>query len=117
MIRRLALCCRVSRRGLLGLDGSHKTAGEVGELHVRGRNADARLVSGAGSDREGDRSGWLVQHRRSGPLRGDCLFIVGRTKEMIIRSGFNVYPAEIEAVLSTHASVVRVCGRGAPGGR
>jgi acyl-CoA synthetase (AMP-forming)/AMP-acid ligase II len=28
-----------------------------------------------------------------------ALFVVGRTKEMIIRSGFNVYPGEIEAVL------------------
>jgi acyl-CoA synthetase (AMP-forming)/AMP-acid ligase II len=46
-------------------------------------------------------------------LEGDALFIVGRTKEMIIRSGFNVYPAEIEAVLSTHPEVVQcaVVGR------
>ena len=43
----------------------------------------------------------------------DALFIVGRTKEMIIRSGFNVYPAEIEAVISTHPAVVQsaVVGR------
>src|SRR5260370_34014961 len=38
---------------------------------------------------------------------GDCLYIVGRTKEMIIRSGFNVYPAEIEAVLNSHQDVVQ----------
>jgi long-chain acyl-CoA synthetase len=44
----------------------------------------------------------------------DCLFIVGRTKEMIIRSGFNVYPAEIEAVLSTHPSVVQCAVVGRP---
>jgi acyl-CoA synthetase (AMP-forming)/AMP-acid ligase II len=44
---------------------------------------------------------------------GEALFIVGRTKEMIIRSGFNVYPAEVEAVLSTHDAVVQcaVVGR------
>jgi long-subunit acyl-CoA synthetase (AMP-forming) len=28
---------------------------------------------------------------------GDILYIVGRTKELIIRSGFNAYPAEVEA--------------------
>jgi len=41
------------------------------------------------------------------------MYIVGRTKEMIIRSGFNVYPAEIEAVISTHPAVVQcaVVGR------
>ena len=48
-----------------------------------------------------DSEGWF----NTGDLArfdGDCLYIVGRTKEMIIRSGFNVYPAEIEAVLSSH---------------
>src|SRR5439155_10706204 len=48
---------------------------------------------------------------------GDVLYIVGRTKEMIIRSGFNVYPAEVEAVLSSHRDVVQcaVVGRAAEG--
>ena len=41
-------------------------------------------------------------------------YIVGRTKEMIIRSGFNVYPAEIEAVLSTHPDVVQCAVVGRP---
>jgi long-chain acyl-CoA synthetase len=42
-----------------------------------------------------------------------CLYIVGRTKEMIIRSGFNVYPAEVEAVLNSHEAVLQsaVVGR------
>ena len=39
--------------------------------------------------------------------------MVGRSKEMIIRSGFNVYPAEIEAVLNAHPAVMQsaVVGR------
>src|ERR1700724_3880781 len=47
----------------------------------------------------------------------DCLHIVGRSKEMIIRSGFNVYPAEIEAVLNSHKDVVQsaVVGRAVDG--
>jgi acyl-CoA synthetase (AMP-forming)/AMP-acid ligase II len=45
------------------------------------------------------------------------VYIVGRTKEMIIRSGFNVYPAEVEAVLSAHKDVVQcaVVGRASDG--
>src|SRR5262249_14267451 len=45
------------------------------------------------------------------------LYIVGRTKELIIRSGFNVYPAEVEAVLNEHPAVVQsaVFGRSVPG--
>ena len=56
----------------------------------------------------------MVQHRRPRAAEGEGeLFIVGRTKEMIIRSGFNVYPAEVEAVLNAHDLVVQsaVVGR------
>jgi acyl-CoA synthetase (AMP-forming)/AMP-acid ligase II len=61
-----------------------------------------------------DRNGWF----NTGDLgrinqRGE-LYIVGRTKEMIIRSGFNVYPAEIEAVLNAHREVVQSAVVGRP---
>jgi long-chain acyl-CoA synthetase len=44
-------------------------------------------------------------------------YIVGRTKELIIRSGFNIYPAEVEAVLNEHPAVVQsaVIGRSVRG--
>ena len=45
------------------------------------------------------------------------LHIVGRTKELIIRSGFNVYPVEIEATLTEHPDVIvaGVVGRATDG--
>ena len=63
-----------------------------------------------------DSEGWF----NTGDLArfdGDCLYIVGRTKEMIIRSGFNVYPAEVEAVFNSHKDVVQsaVVGRAVDG--
>ena len=63
-----------------------------------------------------DSEGWF----NTGDLArfdGDCLYIVGRSKEMIIRSGFNVYPAEVEAVINSHKDVVQsaVVGRAVPG--
>jgi acyl-CoA synthetase (AMP-forming)/AMP-acid ligase II len=60
-----------------------------------------------------DSEGWF----NTGDLArfdGECLYIVGRTKEMIIRSGFNVYPAEVEAVLSSHSDVVQCAVVGRP---
>jgi long-chain acyl-CoA synthetase len=50
-------------------------------------------------------------------LEDGHLFIVGRAKEMIVRFGFNVYPAEIEAVLNGHPKVLRsaVVGRAQSG--
>jgi len=46
-----------------------------------------------------------------------ALWIVGRSKELIIRSGFNVYPPEVEAVLNAHPDVTlsAVVGRKVPG--
>jgi len=35
----------------------------------------------------------------------DRLRLVGRSKEMYVRGGYNVYPVEVEAVLSTHPAV------------
>jgi acyl-CoA synthetase (AMP-forming)/AMP-acid ligase II len=102
---------------IVGLDGAPKPAGEVGELHVRGRNVMRGYYRAPDLTAKAiDPDGWF----NTGDLarfEGDCLFIVGRTKEMIIRSGFNVYPAEIEAVLSSHASVVQcaVVGRSVEG--
>jgi long-chain acyl-CoA synthetase len=102
---------------IIGLNGATKQSGEVGELHVRGRNVMRGYYRAPDLTAKAiDPDGWF----NTGDLarfEGDCLFIVGRTKEMIIRSGFNVYPAEIEAVLSSHPSVVQcaVVGRSVEG--
>ncbi len=91
--------------------------GEVGELHVRGRNVMRGYYRAPELTAKAiDSEGWF----NTGDLarfEGDCLYIVGRTKEMIIRSGFNVYPAEVEAVLSSHKDVVQcaVVGRAVDG--
>jgi fatty-acyl-CoA synthase len=49
---------------------------------------------------------------RRGP--GGFLFLVDRKKDMLITGGFNVYPAEVEAVLAAHPAIVQSCVIGAP---
>jgi acyl-CoA synthetase (AMP-forming)/AMP-acid ligase II len=96
------------------LDGSVAMAGEVGELYVRGPNVmlgyyHAPDLTAAAVDSDG----WF----KTGDLAridGDCLYIVGRAKEMIIRSGFNVYPAEVEAVINSHPAVIQSAVVGKP---
>jgi long-chain acyl-CoA synthetase len=94
------------------IDGIPTSKGEIGELHVRGRNVMRGYYRAPELTAEViDSEGWF----NTGDLarfEGDCLYIVGRTKE-IIRSGFNVYPAEVEAVLNSHSDVVQsaVVGR------
>jgi acyl-CoA synthetase (AMP-forming)/AMP-acid ligase II len=95
------------------VDGLPLANGEVGELHVRGRNVMRGYYRAPDLTAKAiDSEGWF----NTGDLArfdGECLYIVGRTKEMIIRSGFNVYPAEVEAVLNSHPDVVQsaVVGR------
>lgn len=102
---------------LVGSDGSPVTPGEVGELRVRGPNVmrgyyKALEETAAVIDEEG----WFNTQDLA-RLEDGNLSIVGRTKELIIRFGFNVYPAEIEAVLNRHPDVLQsaVVGRATTG--
>jgi len=99
------------------IDGIPVARGEVGELHVRGRNVMRGYYRAPDLTAKAiDSEGWFNTSDLA-RFDGDCLYIVGRTKEMIIRSGFNVYPAEIEAVLNSHRDVVQsaVVGRAVEG--
>jgi acyl-CoA synthetase (AMP-forming)/AMP-acid ligase II len=102
---------------IVALNGREVAEGEVGELHVRGPNVMLGYYRAPDLTAKAiDADGWF----NTGDLArfdGDCLFIAGRTKEMIIRSGFNVYPAEVEAVLNSHKAVVQsaVVGRAVDG--
>lgn len=97
------------------LDAGHKAVepGGVGELWVRGPNIMKGYFRKPDLTAEVVRDGWfntgdLVFIDETGALN-----IAGRTKELIIRSGFNVYPPEVESVLSAHpqVSVAAVVGR------
>jgi acyl-CoA synthetase (AMP-forming)/AMP-acid ligase II len=103
---------------IAGPDGRALPRGEVGELHVRGPN----IMLGYYHDPELtaqviDRDGWFNTGDLARLADDDQLFIVGRTKELIIRSGFNVYPVEVEGVLGQHPAVAQsaVVGRTVPG--
>jgi len=99
------------------IDGIPVARGEIGELHVRGRNVMRGYYRAPDLTAKAiDSEGWF----NTGDLarfEDGCLYIVGRTKEMIIRSGFNVYPAEVEAILNSHEAVVQsaVVGRAVEG--
>jgi acyl-CoA synthetase (AMP-forming)/AMP-acid ligase II len=58
-------------------------------------------------------AGWYASGDLGYVASDGALFVVGRLKEMIIRSGFNVYPGEVEAVLAGFPGVQRaaVVGR------
>jgi acyl-CoA synthetase (AMP-forming)/AMP-acid ligase II len=102
---------------LIGPDQRPVPEGEVGELWVRGPNIMKgyyRAPEETAAAINGE--GWF-NARDLARLNEGNLFIVGRTKELIVRSGFNVYPVDVEAVLNAHPAVVQsaVIGRSVPG--
>lgn len=99
---------------LVDRDGADAAAGEAGELWVRGPNVMVGYYKApeltAAALRPG---GWLNTGDLARQDADGALFIVGRTKEIIIRSGFNVMPLEVETALNAHPSVTQsaVVGR------
>jgi long-chain acyl-CoA synthetase len=88
--------------------------GNVGEIAIRGHNVMKGYYKRPDDTAAVMRDGWF----RTGDLaRRDAdgaYFIVDRSKDMIIRGGFNVYPREIEELLLTHPAVSLAAVVGVP---
>lgn len=95
--------------------GKEVPIGEEGELYVKGpqvmkgywhKEAETKLVL--------TEDGWL----RTGDIvyfdENGLLYLVDRKKDMIIVSGFNVYPNEVEEVIAAHPGVLEVGVIGVP---
>lgn len=98
-----------------GTDGQVLPAGETGEVCIRGPNVMKGYFRDPGQTQAAiDADGWLCTGDlgRYGP-EGD-LSIVGRIKEMIIRGGFNVYPAEVEMAIAAFPGVAQCAVLGQP---
>lgn len=95
--------------------GQPLAAGERGELWLRGRGLMRGYFRDAPATHAVMRDGGWYASGDLGELQADgALFVVGRLKEMIIRSGFNVYPAEVELALNHLPGVQRSAVVGRP---
>lgn len=88
--------------------------GEIGEIWMRGPN----IMKGYFRDRALTAAtlvedGWLRTGDLGQRAPNGNFYIVDRRKEVIIHSGFNVYPAEVEAALKTHPEIMQCCVVGA----
>ncbi|MBD8050119.1 class I adenylate-forming enzyme family protein [Limnohabitans radicicola] len=99
---------------IVGPNGQDLSAGETGEIWMRG----VGLMPGYFRDPEiTDQvmkpGGWYASGDLGRQDADGALQVVGRLKEMIIRSGFNVYPGEVEAVFLAWPGVQKaaVAGR------
>ncbi len=94
-------------------DGTECAPGEVGELILRGphlcagydRNPEATAAAFHPRANEPGGPVWLHTGDLARRDEGGAHFIVGRSKDMFISGGENVYPAEIESVLHGHPAI------------
>jgi long-chain acyl-CoA synthetase len=97
--------------------GEDVLLGDVGEVLVRGAN----VFKGYFGDPEAtsrvlDDEGWLHTGDLAVVDEDGYLFLVDRAKDLIIVSGFNVYPAEVEEILLSHPLVAEAGVIGVPHG-
>ena len=90
------------------------TPDAIGEIAIKGHNIMKGYYGRPDATEQAIQDGWF----RSGDLaRRDedgWYYIVDRSKDMIIRGGFNVYPREVEEVLMTHPDVSLAAVVGVP---
>lgn len=116
--RTLGRCLPGRDLAVCDASGAPVPTGEVGELCVRGPLGMTGYLREDGSiDPDADDEGW----RRTGDLcvmtDDGVLSFVGRIREVIIRGGLNVYPAEVEHALSSHESLSEIAVFGVPDDR
>ncbi|MCB1742618.1 MAG: AMP-binding protein, partial [Gammaproteobacteria bacterium] len=95
--------------------GEELPVGEVGELCIRG----PQVMRGYYDKPEEtaatlDADGWLHSGDVARLDEHGFVYIVDRKKDMIVVSGFNVYPNEIEDVLAAHPEILEVAAIGVP---
>lgn len=95
---------------IVGLDDSSREMppGETGEIAIRGPNVFLGYLGDPEGTRAAFRDGWFLTGDIGSMDERGLFDIVDRRKNMIISSGFNVYPAAIENAIHEHPSVEEV---------
>ncbi|MBG9654161.1 o-succinylbenzoate--CoA ligase [Bacillus firmus] len=93
---------------LIDSEGKAAAKSEVGELAVRGPNIMKEYWNRPDATEDALKDGWLLTGDLAKTDDEGFLFIVGRKKEMIISGGENIYPLEVEQVISQLKDVAEV---------
>ncbi|HEY6932836.1 MAG TPA: long-chain fatty acid--CoA ligase [Marmoricola sp.] len=106
--------CKLVDQGWTEVNADNSDEDAVGEIAIRGHNIMKGYLNRPEATAEVMRDGWF----RTGDLarrdKDGFYYIVDRSKDMIIRGGYNVYPREVEEVLMTHPDVSLAAVVGVP---
>ena len=104
----------ISSIALLGDDDQPVALGEVGELCMQGPQVMQGYLNQPEMTADTLRGGWLHTGDMARADERGYHFIVDRKKDMIVSGGFNVYPRDVEDVISSHPAVAMVAVIGVP---
>lgn len=90
------------------------SAGTVGEIVVKGPNVMKGYYKDPNATELAMRKGWFHTGDMAYKDEDGHIFIVDRKKDMILKSGYNVYPREVEEVFYTNPKVAGVAVIGVP---
>ncbi len=90
---------------LVDPDGNPVPRGEVGEIVLRSDQAGWEYWGKPDESAAVFRDGWVFSGDLGRMDEDGYLYIIGRTKDMIISGGFNVYPKEVELVIDSYPGV------------
>jgi fatty-acyl-CoA synthase len=102
---------------LIDAQGQEVGPGETGEVCIRADNLMRGYWSADGQAGVGLQEGWFHSGDLGQRAEDGCITIVGRSKDMIISGGENIYPAEIENLLVTVTGVAECAVVGLPDAR
>ncbi|HOJ52387.1 MAG TPA: long-chain-fatty-acid--CoA ligase [Syntrophales bacterium] len=94
--------------------GEALPSGKVGEIVARGPKLMKGYWQNEAATKETIRDGWLHTGDLAYRDEEGYIFLKGRKKDMIIRGGENIYPAEIEFVLHKHPKIKEAAVIGVP---
>jgi acyl-CoA synthetase (AMP-forming)/AMP-acid ligase II len=100
---------------LVDEDGAEVAHGEIGELLIRGNNVFVGYWNDPAATAQSLKNGWYHTGDLMRRGEGDELWFVSRKKDIIIRGGTNISPAEIEeALIASHPAVEEAGAVGKP---
>jgi len=100
---------------IINHNGAQLPAGELGEVLLRGNG----MMQGYYKDPDGtaavlDAEGWLHTGDLAYRDEDGYFFVIGRSKELIIKGGVNIAPRQIDEVLESHPAVFEAAAVGVP---
>ncbi len=104
-------CCEIC---ILNDDGQEAPVGEAGEVWIKGGHVAAGYWDNPIATRENFISGFWRSGDIGAMTTDGYLQLLDRKKDMIIRGGFKVYSAEVEAMLAYHPKIGEVAVVGDP---